>query len=52
VGYFVKYKLWGLNTDEFQTTHPVAADVKDTEDAENIFDGISYSKGGAIMKQL
>ena len=49
---FVRMNTWGLATDEFSTTHPVAADVKDTEDAENIFDGISYGKGASIMKQL
>lgn len=49
---FLKDKSWGLKTDSYSTTHPVAADVKDTEDAENIFDGISYGKGAGIMKQL
>lgn len=49
---FVSYKSGGIRIDEYSTTHPVAADVKDTEDAENIFDGISYGKGASIMKQL
>jgi len=49
---FSNSKEWGLDTDGYPSTHPVAADVKDTEDAENIFDGISYAKGASIMKQL
>lgn len=34
------------------TTHPIAGPVTNTEVAENIFDGITYSKGAATMKQL
>lgn len=49
---FLSYKSWGLRTDQFSTTHPIAADCATTEDAENIFDGISYGKGAAFLKQL
>lgn len=34
------------------TTHPIAGDVPNTETAETIFDGITYSKGASVMKQL
>ena len=34
------------------TTHPIYADVKNTDEADNIFDGITYSKGAALLKQL
>jgi len=34
------------------TTHPIAGDVANTQVAESIFDGITYSKGAATMKQL
>lgn len=34
------------------TTHPIAGEVINTEVAENIFDGITYSKGASTMKQL
>ena len=27
------------------STHPIAAEVKDTDEANSIFDGITYSKG-------
>lgn len=49
---FLFDKSWGLKTDEFSTTHPIAADCATTEDAENIFDGISYGKGASWLKQL
>lgn len=45
-------KLWAYDTDSKSTTHPIAGDVKDTEVAENIFDGITYAKGGAFLKQF
>ena len=32
------------------TTHPIAGEVKNAEVAENIFDGITYSKGASVMK--
>ncbi len=45
-------KNWAYNTDSKKTTHPIAGEVKDTEESENIFDGITYSKGGSFLKQF
>ena len=45
-------KAWGYRQDEMPTTHPVSADVPDTAAARLNFDGISYSKGAAVIKQL
>lgn len=45
-------KGWGYREDQMVTTHPIAGEVKNTEEAETIFDGITYSKGAATMKQL
>ena len=45
-------KAWGYRQDELPTTHPVSADVPDTAAARLNFDGISYSKGAAVIKQL
>ncbi|WP_430782245.1 aminopeptidase N [Actinoplanes sp. G11-F43] len=46
-------KAWGLRADQRPSTHPVApAEVRDTEEALLNFDGISYAKGAAILKQL
>jgi aminopeptidase N len=38
--------------DQLVTTHPVAADVPDTDTALLNFDGITYEKGAAVLKQL
>ncbi len=45
-------KAWGCAADERPTTHPVAADVTDTAVALLNFDGISYAKGAAVLRQL
>eukprot|EP00826_Nyctotherus_ovalis_P035906 TRINITY_DN3129_c0_g3_i1.p1 TRINITY_DN3129_c0_g3~~TRINITY_DN3129_c0_g3_i1.p1 ORF type:complete len:563 (-),score=125.85 TRINITY_DN3129_c0_g3_i1:905-2593(-) len=38
--------------DQLPTTHPIAAKIMDTEEADNIFDGITYEKGASVLKQL
>jgi aminopeptidase N len=46
-------KWWGLQADQRTSTHPVAADPgKDARAALDDFDGISYAKGAAVLKQL
>ncbi|KAL4494534.1 hypothetical protein ABPG72_004436 [Tetrahymena utriculariae] len=45
-------KSWGYRTDQLNTTHPIACLVENTEAADSIFDGISYSKGSATLRQL
>ena len=46
-------KAWGLRADQHLSTHPVAPDhVEDTDEALLNFDGISYAKGAATLKQL
>ena len=34
------------------STHPICATIADTDEAEDLFDGISYGKGSAFVKQL
>jgi aminopeptidase N len=51
--YSVARKTWGYAADQRPTTHPVAAtDVVDTAAALSNFDGISYAKGSAVLRQL
>lgn len=38
--------------DQLVTTHPITADVGDTQVAMANFDGITYDKGASVMKQL
>ncbi|MFI7064614.1 aminopeptidase N [Kribbella sp. NPDC050124] len=46
-------KWWGMQTDQSSSTHPVAPDSpKDARQSLNDFDGISYAKGAAVLKQL
>jgi len=49
---FFNGKGWGYRADQQRTTHPIAGDVLNTDQAESIFDGITYSKGAASLKQL
>ena len=49
---FLTRKAWGYSTDQASTTHPIECRVENTEVCETIFDGISYSKGAAVLKQL
>ncbi len=44
---------FGFAADQRSSTHPVAGNgAKDTESALNDFDGISYTKGAAVLRQL
>ena len=46
-------KAWGLVTDQSPVTHPVAGNgAADARTALQDFDGISYAKGSATLKQL
>jgi aminopeptidase N len=45
-------KKWGYDEDSKTTTHPIACDICDTNKADSIFDGITYSKGMSVLMQL
>lgn len=46
-------KIWAYKEDQYHsTTHPVVQNVPDTQTSEGIFDGITYAKGAASLKQL
>ena len=49
---FVLNKAWGYREDQKSTTHPIATKVDTTSAANSIFDGITYAKGAAVIKQL
>ena len=48
----VQLKRWALAEDDAPTTHPIAGSVADTDQTFLNFDGITYGKGGAVLKQL
>jgi aminopeptidase N len=45
-------KAWGYRADQLPSTHPVQGDVPDNRSALLNFDGISYSKGASVLRQL
>ncbi|MFK0253494.1 aminopeptidase N [Streptomyces sp. NPDC090445] len=45
-------KAWAYRADQLPSTHPITADIRDLEAAKLNFDGITYSKGAAVLKQL
>ena len=45
-------KAWALREDQKPTTHPIAGTVADTDQTFLNFDGITYGKGAAVLKQL
>jgi aminopeptidase N len=45
-------KSWAYRQDQLPTTHPIVADIRDLEDVEVNFDGITYAKGASVLKQL
>ena len=45
-------KGWALVQDQLPTTHPISADIVDTDAVRLHFDGITYAKGASVLKQL
>jgi aminopeptidase N len=45
-------KTWALQQDQLPTTHPIVADIGDVQSVHLNFDGITYAKGAAVLKQL
>ena len=46
-------KLWGHSAERSPSSHPVAGSpAQDAQTALNNFDGISYAKGSAVLRQL
>ncbi|MCI9856761.1 aminopeptidase N [Microbacterium proteolyticum] len=45
-------KTWAYRQDQLPSTHPVVAEINDLEDVQVNFDGITYAKGGSVLKQL
>ncbi|MEE4191154.1 MAG: aminopeptidase N [Halieaceae bacterium] len=50
--FFIADKQWAYTEDQLVTTHPIELPVRDTEEATTNFDGITYGKGAAVLKQL
>ncbi len=49
---FLGEKSWAYWTDSLVTTHPIETPVESTDVGMSNFDGITYGKGGSVLKQL
>ena len=49
---FFSGKTWGYWQDQLVSTHPIETVVPDVRTAKGNFDGITYAKGAASLKQL
>ena len=49
---FAKSKGRAFSEDQLITTHPVMGEIKNTEQAETMFDCIVYQKGSSLVKQM
>ena len=47
---FLFYKFWGISTDVLSSTHPICTQINSTDEADSLFDGISYGKGASWLK--
>jgi aminopeptidase N len=45
-------KTWAYQQDQLPTTHPIVADMPETEAVHVNFDGITYAKGASVLRQL
>ncbi len=45
-------KAWAAAQDQLPSTHPISADMVDTDAVRIFFDGITYAKGASVLKQL
>ena len=51
-GFADDIKAWAVAQDQLPSTHPIVADIVDTEAVRTNFDGITYAKGASVLKQL
>ncbi len=44
--------LWAMGGDALKSSHPIQVEVKDPSEIQQIFDEISYGKGGSILRMM
>lgn len=52
VHFLANSKRRAYQADQSSTSHPVEVAVRDTAEADGIFDAITYGKGAAVLRQL
>ncbi|MGC8647258.1 MAG: M1 family metallopeptidase [Candidatus Micrarchaeia archaeon] len=49
---FIEINSVAMAADQLRSTHPISVEVKTPAEIDEIFDEISYEKGGSILKML
>lgn len=49
---FVRWRAWAMDQDSLPTARIVRQPVRSTSEAEEAFDGITYTKGAAFLRML
>ena len=50
--FHTRMKMWAYREDQRPTTHRIADEIASTDETFLNFDGITYGKGAAVLKQL
>ena len=50
--YFLHDTVYSMNSDALKSSHPINVEVNNPEEIEQIFDEISYGKGGSILRMI
>jgi aminopeptidase N len=50
--FLLQRKTWGYRDDEYVTSHPIKGEIKHTSLVMASIDGITYAKGGSVLRQL
>lgn len=45
-------KTWAYRQDQLSSTHPIVAPIRDLNDVQVNFDGITYAKGASVLRQM
>ncbi|MFT4245445.1 MAG: aminopeptidase N [Micrococcaceae bacterium] len=48
----IQEKTWAYRQDQLSSTHPIMANIRDLDDIQVNFDGITYAKGASVLRQL
>ncbi len=50
--YYIDETVGSMLSDSLKSSHPIDVEVKEPEDIEQIFDDISYGKGGSVLRMI
>ncbi|EQB68836.1 MAG: hypothetical protein B2I18_00805 [Cuniculiplasma sp. C_DKE] len=50
--YYLNETVGSMASDALLSSHPINVEVKEPEDIEQVFDDISYGKGGSILRMI